>query len=67
MQVKPAATGHKATKPCKAMHAARLQRKVVSDSAFALDTKCYACGEELERVEVFECLGRLVVFEDDNT
>ena len=48
MQVNPTATGHQATKTCKAMHAARLQRKAVSDSAVAMDVKFYAYGEELE-------------------
>ena len=67
MQVNPTATGHQATKTCKAMHAARLQRKPVSDSAVALDAKLYAYGEELERVDVFKYVGRLIVFDDDDT
>ena len=66
MQVNPTATGHQATKTCKAMHAARLQRKAVSDSAVALDSKFYAYGEELERVEVFKHIGRLIAFDDDD-
>ena len=45
MQVNPTATGHQAMKTCKAMHAARLQRKAVSDSSVALDVKFYAYGE----------------------
>ena len=48
IQVDPAAMGHQATKTCKAMHAARRQWKVVSDSAVAMDLKFYAYGEELE-------------------
>ena len=67
MQVNPAATGHQATKSCKVMHAARLQRKLVSDSAMAMDATFYAYGEELERVEVFKYLGRLIAFDDDDT
>ena len=59
--------GHQATKSCKVMHAARLQRKVVSDSAVAMDVKFYAYGEELERVEVFKYLRRLIEFDDDDT
>ena len=54
MQVNPTATGHHATKTCKAIHAARLQWKAVSDSAVAMDTKLYVYEEELERVEVFK-------------
>ena len=65
MQVNPTSTGHQATKMCKAMHAARLQLKSVSDSAVALDAKFYAYREELERVEVFKYLGRLIAFDDD--
>ena len=50
-----------------AMHAARLQRKAVSDSAVVMDAKGYEYGEELERVEVFKYLGRLIAFNDDDT
>ena len=67
MQVNPTAMGHQATKTRKAMHAARLQRKAVSDSAVALDAKIYAYGEELERVDVFKYLGRLIVIDNDDT
>ena len=67
MQVNPTATGHQTTKTCKAMHAGRLQRKAVADSAVAMDAKFYAYGEELEQVEVFKYLGRLIAFDDDDT
>ena len=67
MPVNPTTTGHQVTKTCKAMHAAKLQRKAVSDSAVALDAKFYAYGEELERVEVFKYLRRLISFDDDDT
>ena len=49
------------------MHATKLQREEVSKSAIALDAKFYAHGEELEQVEVFKYLGRLVDFGDDGT
>ena len=49
------------------MHAARLQRKAVSDSDGAMDAKFYAYGEELERVGSFKYLGRLIAFDDDDT
>ena len=41
--------------------------EVVSNSVNALDNALYAYGEELERVEVFKCLGCLVAFDDDDT
>ena len=63
----PTATVHQVTKTCKTVHAARLQRKAVSDSAVALAAEFYAYGEDLERVEVFKYLGRLIVFDDDDT
>ena len=56
--------GHKA---CKAMHAVVLQRKAVSDSPVAMDAKFYAYGEELEQVEVFKHLRRLIAFDDGDT
>ena len=67
MQVNQTATGHQATKTCKAMHAAKLQRKAVSDSASVVYATYYAHGEELERVEVFKYLGRLITFDNDIT
>ena len=48
MQVNPTATGHQAMKTCKAMYAARLQRKAVFDSSVDMDTKFYRYGEELK-------------------
>ena len=33
----------------------------------ALDAKFYAYGEELERVEVFKYLRRLIAFDNDDT
>ena len=48
------------------MHAAKLQRKAVSNSVAALNGKFYTYGEELVRVEVFKYLGCLVTFNDDD-
>ena len=67
MQVNPSARGNQGTKACRVMHEAKLQRKADSNFAAALGAKFYAYGEELERVEVFQYLGRLVVFDDNDT
>ena len=48
-------------------HGALLQRKAVSDSAKALEAKFFAYGVELERVEVFKYLGRLIAYDDEDT
>ena len=59
--------GHQSSKTCKEMHTAKLQRKAVSDSAKALEAKFFAYGVELERVEVFKYLGRLIAYDDEDT
>ena len=45
MQVNLATRGHQAIKLCKAMPAARLTQKTVSDFAMAMDAKFYTYGE----------------------
>ena len=49
------------------MHETTLHWKAVSNSTAALGAKFCAYGEELERVEVFKYLERLVAFDDDDT
>ena len=49
------------------MHTAKLQRKAVSDSAKALEAKFFAYGVEVERLEVFKHLGRLIAYDNDDT
>ena len=63
----PAAIEYQSSKTCKTMHAAKLQRKAVSDSAKALEAKFFAYGVELERVEFFKYLGQLIADDDENT
>ena len=58
---------HQIAKSFKVMHAARLQRKAVSDSGVTMNVKFYTYREELERVEVFKYLGRSIAFDDDDT
>ena len=67
MQVNRTAWGHRETKTCNRMRAVMLQRKVVSDSAKALNVKFYAYRNELERVEIFRYLGRLIDQNGDDT
>ena len=59
--------GHQSFMTCKAMHAAKLQQKAVSDSPKPLEAKFFAYGVELERVEVFKYLGRLIAYDDEDT
>ena len=66
VHVNPATMGNQSSKTCKNMHATKLQRKVVSDSAKALEAKFFAYGVELERVEVFKYLGRLIAYDDED-
>ena len=49
------------------MHEAKLQQEAVSNFATVLDKKFYAHGKDLEQVEVFKYLGRLVAFNDGDT
>ena len=46
--------------------ARRLQHEAARDSAIAQTQEFYAYGEELQRVEVFKYLGRLLSYDDDD-
>ena len=50
----PAAMGHQYSNTCNKTHAAKLQKKAVSESAKALAAKFFAYRVELEQVEVFK-------------
>ena len=65
--VNPAAMGQQSSKTYKEMHAAKLQPKAVSHSAKALEARFFAPGVELERVEVFTYLGRLIEYDGEDT
>ena len=67
VQVNPAAMRHQYSKTCKIIHTAKLQRKAVSDSAKALEAKFFAYSVELERVEDFKYLGRLIAYNNEDT
>ena len=66
MQVSPSANKHKRSAHCWDGRAKRLQHEADEHSAQALDTVFTAYGKELERVEVFKYLGRLLAYNDND-
>ena len=56
---------HHATPSCHRMAERRVQREAAVVAAKSLDVSFTAYGEELQRVEVFKYLGRLMA-QDDN-
>ena len=67
MQVNPASMWYQSSETFKEMYTDKMQQKAVSNSAKALDIKLFAHGVELERVEVFKYLGRLIAYDDEDT
>ena len=59
--------GHKDTKQCEEGEARRVQHKAAATSIKALEERFTSYNEELERVEVFKYLGRLLAFNDNDT
>ena len=66
MQTNPLATGHRNTKICREGHAKKLQHDAAVKSALALHETFTAYGDELDRVEVFKYLGRLLSHDDND-
>jgi exonuclease III len=66
MQVSPLANNHERSAHCWDGWAKRLQHEAAEHSAQALDAVFTAYGEELERVEVFKYLGRLLAYDDND-
>ncbi|KAL7524098.1 hypothetical protein ACHAXR_001561, partial [Thalassiosira sp. AJA248-18] len=57
---------HTRTEICRVGNDRRLQREAAVSSARSLDVVFTAYDEELERVEVFKYLGRLLAFDDND-
>ena len=65
-QVSLLAIGHRNTKNCQEGYERRVQHKAAVDAARTLEQTFTAYGEELERVEVFKYLGRLLAYDDND-
>ena len=57
---------HRSTKNCREGTERKTQHKAAVDAARALEQSFSAYGEELERVEVFKYLGRLLAYDDND-
>ena len=57
---------HKNSETCKEGHRRKLQRKAYRRSALSLNEKFTAYGRELERVEFFKYLGRILTYDDND-
>ena len=70
MQVAPTVVrthGHESSATCRLGTERKVQRAAAESSAAAVEETFTAYGEELERVEVFKYLGRLLSWDDNNT
>ena len=59
--------GHKDTKQCEEDEERRVQHEAAATSIKALEARFTAYSKELEKVEVFEYLGRLLAFYDNDS
>ena len=57
---------HRSTKNCREGTERKTQHKAAVDAARALEQSFSAYGEELERVDVFKYLGRLLAYDDND-
>ena len=64
MQVNPTAIGHRQTQQCKDGYRRRRRHTAALAASKAQDVRFTAYGDELEMVEAFKYLGRLITFDD---
>jgi hypothetical protein len=69
MQMAPGALlrNHQATELCRERYEQLVQHETAATARLALNMHFYPYGEELERVEVFKYLGRLLSYNDNDT
>ena len=65
-QVSPMANGHEQTRNCREGYERRMQHDAAARAGRALDRGFTAYDEELERVEVFRYLGRLLAYDNND-
>ena len=66
VQTNPLASEHERSQNCRREMARRLQHEAARDAAIAQTETFTAYEEQLERVEVFKYLGRLLAYDDDD-
>ena len=59
--------GHQQTEQCQGMYEMRLQHEAAARSQDALQQEFFCGGDELEKVEVFKYLGRMLTYDDNDT
>ena len=69
MQTSPEALnrGHQQTAQCRGMFERRMQHEAAARSQDALQQDFFCGGDDLERVEVFKYLGRMLAYDDNDT
>jgi hypothetical protein len=59
--------GHQQTVLCRGLYEMRLQHEAAACSQQALQQDFFCGGDELEKMEVFKYLGRMLAYEDKDT
>ena len=67
MSVESLNRGHQQSEQCRGLYEMRLQHEAAARSQDALQQGFFCGGDELERVEVFKYLGRMLAYDDNDT
>ena len=59
--------GHQQTALCRGLYEMKLQHEAAARSQHALQQDFFCGGDELEKVEVFKYLGRMLAYDDNDT